>query len=68
MDIMTYHYKIENSDVSDIENYLDSGEFQQNVSPEKIKSWTFTPRSLSCRDTIALAVWIFQDLGILGKN
>lgn len=66
MDIMTYHYKIEKSSVTEILEYIDSGEFAKNVNLEDTQSWEFTPRKLSDKDSVALALWMFQDLGIIG--
>lgn len=66
MDIMTYHHNITVGDVKEIELRCKSDEFIQLLNEQDVKSWTFSPRHLSKQDTLALAVWMFEDLGITG--
>ena len=64
MDIMTYHYKIDQDNVNSLLVRLDSAEFNKKLKNCNVASWAFTPRVLDKEDTVALAIWMFLDLGI----
>jgi len=67
MDIMTYHYKIEDSAIQSLLEKIDSTEFLEKIAQNNITNLTFSPRVMEESDTIALVMFMFEDLGILER-
>ena len=70
MDIMTYHYKIDEKAVHNLCDRLENVIQGQDdfLEQHSVVSWDFSPRLMQQQDSILLALYIFHDLGIIGKS
>lgn len=65
MDILAYHYGIEDSDIDELLNTRHSPEFLELIP--SFNEWSFSPYDLSVPHSRALMLWTFEELGILGR-